>query len=512
MTLIRATENPLDVSVGAARTCYSGKGPIFPDQVSRDEKAKALRDRIASSTLKAGHLTTRQHVHFVFVLEGVSRHAVWSFFHSHPHYNSEQVSQRYVEVKPDQFYLPPSLLEPGRENQKAIYLKTIQGAITAYGQLTGSLFEAAAPEYFKRFPGRSRNPAKWESAIKKRAMEAARYILPVSTTTYLYHTIDGLTLHRYVKMMHSGDVPGEVAPIIQAMVDEVKKLDPAFAAEFPVPAKRSEIPETKRIVLDRKGAREFNRVFDASLSGKNSVLASVPPMTDTILDDSFHGMFGIPGSATSRSESLAALFELEENPFLGSLMNEGIHSRQMSVLSHVNLTYRKKISHTADSQDQRHRVVYGSRPYPMTHYTGEPDYITPLLIETHAPSLELYKKAMVELFTGMDEFLEAGGEPELAVYLLPNGFPIRFYETGNLAALRHKWIARSCFNAQEEIFAATLDEIREAESALPYLQGLFRAPCELRYKKGISPHCPEGDRFCGVRVWELDLDGYERIL
>ena len=39
-----------------------------------------------------------QHATFVFVLDNVSRLAIWSFFHAHPFYNSEQVSQRYREV------------------------------------------------------------------------------------------------------------------------------------------------------------------------------------------------------------------------------------------------------------------------------------------------------------------------------------------------------------------------------------------------------------------------------
>jgi hypothetical protein len=34
----------------------------------------------------------------------------------------------------------------------------------------------------------------------------------------------------------------------------------------------------------------------------------------------------------------------------------------MRALQHANYTFAKKISHTADSQDQRHRMVPGSRP------------------------------------------------------------------------------------------------------------------------------------------------------
>ncbi|MEO2006385.1 MAG: FAD-dependent thymidylate synthase, partial [Candidatus Poribacteria bacterium] len=89
VTLIDATARPYETAVGAARTCYSSRGLIMPDQVSKTRKARAMRDRIASSTLTAGHLTTRQHATFIFGIDKVSRATVWSFLHSHPFYNSE---------------------------------------------------------------------------------------------------------------------------------------------------------------------------------------------------------------------------------------------------------------------------------------------------------------------------------------------------------------------------------------------------------------------------------------
>jgi thymidylate synthase ThyX len=74
-------------------------------------KITPQRDAIADSIYKAGHHTTLQHSSFQFTLENVSRQFIWSFLHSHPFYNSEQVSQRYVTVGPDSVTVPP-LKEP----------------------------------------------------------------------------------------------------------------------------------------------------------------------------------------------------------------------------------------------------------------------------------------------------------------------------------------------------------------------------------------------------------------
>jgi len=86
--------------VAAARTCYSPR-IVKAEDVRKDEKARSVRDRIARETYQAGHHTTLQHATFQFSLENVSRQLIWSVLHAHPFYNSEQVSQRYVEVKPE---------------------------------------------------------------------------------------------------------------------------------------------------------------------------------------------------------------------------------------------------------------------------------------------------------------------------------------------------------------------------------------------------------------------------
>ena len=85
--------DPYDLAVATARTCYAPR-VISTSDVSKDDRAKEQRDRIAESIYKAGHHTTIQHPTFQFVLERVSRQYIWSFLHAHAFYNSEQVSQR----------------------------------------------------------------------------------------------------------------------------------------------------------------------------------------------------------------------------------------------------------------------------------------------------------------------------------------------------------------------------------------------------------------------------------
>src|SRR4030066_1422826 len=130
--LEKAFSNPFNNLIATARTCYSGKGIISEDSITEDYK------KLAKSIYKAGHHTTLQHAHFQFSISNVSRQFVWSFLHSHPFYNSEQVSQRYVAVKPGNFLVPPL-----KGRALALYEKTIRYRMDEYTRLSKELLPIA---------------------------------------------------------------------------------------------------------------------------------------------------------------------------------------------------------------------------------------------------------------------------------------------------------------------------------------------------------------------------------
>jgi len=112
----------------------------------------------------------------------------------------------------------------------------------------------------------------------------------------------------------------------------------------------------------------------------------------------------------------------------------------------------------------------------------------------------------------MRELLALGVEKEFVMYLLPNSFPIRFEESGDLLNLHHKWVHRLCYTAQEEIWRTCLDEVKQVEKVQPLFTRHVNPPCEMRAKAKVTPYCPEGDRFCGIPVWKLEKEEYTRTL
>ena len=57
-----------------------------------------------------------------------------------------------------------------------------------------------------------------------------------------------------------------------------------------------------------------------------------------------------------------------------------------------------------------------------------------------------------------------------------------------------------------------MDEILAVKEVHPELVKHILAPCYIRKRAGVKPICPEGERFCGVKVWELEIQDYERTI
>ena len=115
--------------------------------------------------------------------------------HAHPFYNSEQVSQRYVEVKPEQVIVPAL-----PEREEALYRGVVEAQMAAYARIGSCSSRAPRRSSSASSPRRRRTPEKWASTLKKRCQEVARYVLPIGTFAHLYHTVSGLTLHRYHRL------------------------------------------------------------------------------------------------------------------------------------------------------------------------------------------------------------------------------------------------------------------------------------------------------------------------
>jgi thymidylate synthase ThyX len=117
---------------------------------------------------------------------------------------------------------------------------------------------------------------------------------------------------------------------------------------------------------------------------------------------------------------------------------------------------------------------------------------------------------MADAWSAKNRLLELGVPLEFALYVLPNAKALRLVESGPLIALQHKWTLRTCFNAQEEIYRASMDEIAQVAEVHPRLAKFLGPPCVLR-NRIVSPRCTEGSHFCGVPVWQSFPNAERRL-
>ncbi|HYL85129.1 MAG TPA: FAD-dependent thymidylate synthase [Candidatus Angelobacter sp.] len=504
VTLRNAFAHPFDSAIAAARTCYA------PRLIGPEEITDKQRLNIGAATFYSGHHTVYQHAHFEFGLENVSRQFVWAFLHAHPFYNSEQQSQRYVRLDRAQAYVPQVSLFFD-EKSKEIYEGAIARAWNYYRELSASLIGDARNilnDIWHVSPmSHPKRLQKIERSAEKRAIEIARYALPLAAFTTMVHTVSGIVLHRLWRMSAASDTPSEARAIIGEMVSQVKAVDAQFFERFGTEP-LEELPEWKDSQPNAFAGESFAREFDAKLNGKTSRLVDYSPNALSVMAESYRAVAGLTAAQCTDAEAIDRLLNPARNLYRLETLNVGVHAPMMRALQHANYTFAKKISHTADSQDQRHRMVPGSRPLLTLADTREPDYITPMLLANNPRAKETYDRAMQDAWLAKNQLLDRGVPLEIALYVLPNAKSIRLYESGSLLHLLHKWTMRTCFNAQEEIYQASMEEIAQLREVHPQLSRYIGPPCHLR--AGITtPICTEGSHFCGVKVW-LDFPNVPR--
>jgi thymidylate synthase ThyX len=523
-----STSHPFSVAIAAAWSCYGGKpakvenvrkliGPA-PEGLS-DEKA-ADRDirqnramRLYSDLFAAGHHTTLQHASFTFVLDNVSRLAIWSFFHSHPFYNSEQVSQRYREVTGETVLIPDL---PAREQE--IYATAIKRSLHGYRRLVEILTPDFARDYARVFPARSKGTspaavARFDGAVQKRAQEVARYVLPLATPSHLYHTVSGLTLLRYHVLANQPDAPAEVRYIVDRMIDEVLAVDPFFLGAPDAPLDLRQLAqgdsiearafESWRESLHEVPNEAFFQEYDAALgSHQQSRLAGFDPNAETTMANAIRTVLARASAEMSDEDAIAQVLDPKLNPYLGHPLFLGMSSKLMQTMNHIPFTFQKRISGAEDAQNQRHRGTLSSSPLLLAHQRREPDVMIPWAIQRNPEALREYHETVSALWSAKNALLDAGVDPQWSLYLLPNSHRVRFYETGTLLNYYWKWVKRLCFDAQREIFSTAVEEVAQVRAQFPivgsYVDG---PPCVMRSRAGSMPTCPEGERFCGIPVW-----------
>ncbi len=309
VTLRQSAARPYAGAIAAARTCYA------PRVVGADEVTEAQRESIGPLTFEAGHHTVWQHAHFEFGLENVSRQMVWTFLHAHPFYNSEQSSQRFVRLDEIRAHVPGGLPDAAR----AVYEEAIESAWEAYRRLTALLKDDThriLSDLRHLTPNASdKRRKKVAREAEKKAIETARYVIPVAAFTSMVHTLSGIVLHRLYRMMRTGDAPAETVAVVDAMVALVRERDPDFFERIGGgPLAESQVVESALPRVAADGDAEAARL-DALLGGRTALLVDHSSRAEATTADAVRAVLGASPATLDDDEALERLLNPGQNRY-----------------------------------------------------------------------------------------------------------------------------------------------------------------------------------------------------
>lgn len=484
-----------DFGVSTAKQCYySGSGVLKIRETEADRN-------IAVSTLEAGHHTTRLHTSFTYRLIGISRQAIWRVFHSHPFYNSEQQSQRYAELNVGGVLVP--VFE--NPNKTELFLSATNEMNSFYQQL---LELSSAQALRKMENGKIYNAQERSNKI---GQEVARYVLPIGQKSNMFHTLSHLQILRLFRSGNMESFTDEDRYIIAKMITEIHDFEinsgqigegtvnqsqRSILASLQPPLRKAELPQ--REVFESLRGHDFSGYeFGSTLIGDYATV-------ERLLAQSIRIGTGLEGP----DEQLVGLaLDPRTNPLIADIYDAGIHDPLTRAIRSIGISFVTKLSHTADSQRQRHRRTPGSVE-PMNFSYHGPDYHVPMLVREERQLAKTYQTMMSGAYGHYEQALELGMPVEYANLLLPNGHGVVNLETGDLYDVLHKLRQRLCYLAQEEIGQIMEQQAVILRHIIPQLDAALGAPCAIRDLIGIGPKCPEGDKYCGIPVWNLDLEDY----
>lgn len=451
---------PTDVAVSAARTCYFPNGIVKPEESTEWGR----KDTLLKDLFESGHHTTLQHTHITLSIEGISRHLIWRLLHSHPYYNSEQISQRYAKMKQDAFVLP---LKTSSFTSLQKIEEFYREAYNTYEELIDLLktdIEKELPKFKK-------------PNAKKFAQEIARYVLPVGTSAYLYHTINIVTALRYIAVAPSlPEVREEALEFTKQLEAELLKYDNKLSPLIESAKKTKSIfPKDKIDLISYKNFNNHN--------SEVKVISAISPIVDFDIGNINYAEVARPSQM-----------------FLDLGVTAGF-------------TTQIALSLSADAQNQRHRRSPAFRPSIEDTYIRQNFYLPQPILNNKRAKI-LYIQLMTKSYDLYEELVKKIGFEE-AVYVLTNAHKTEIIEYNDYASFHHKAQMRLCWNAQKEIFDIVYKQIEQLQNygitdsienkRIRKIASKFLPPCSVRNEHGIKPTCPEGARFCGTKVWKMNF-------
>jgi thymidylate synthase ThyX len=410
-----------------------------------------------------GHASVAEHAILHIAIENVSRIAMEAI-ESNRLASYTEKSTRYQKWGPDDFTVPPELdAHPLRDE----FVDTIRFLFSAYA----ASLEPAREIILQRTPHReNESDEAWDRRVRSQYVDSCRFLLPAAALANAGMTANARVLENAVrkflshplaevreigarvKEMAKGEVPtlikyAEAVPYLVETAKEFSHGDTESQSVIKSPHLRDSV------------ANDWCQLVDYDHDGEQKVLAAVLyRFGEQTYADAF---------AHVKSLKKAERAQLAES-LLGRLKRFDIPLRE---LEYSNYTFDLVMDQGAYAEFKRHRMMTQT-PQLLSTRLG---YATPRLIE-EAGFRSQYDAAMQKAAETYEKL--AAWNPNVAQYVVPNGFNRRVLAQFNLRSAYHFCQLRAASNAHYSIRKIAERVAVELQRVHPALSAFMTLPEE----------------------------------
>ncbi|MEK6959190.1 MAG: FAD-dependent thymidylate synthase [archaeon] len=391
-----------------------------------------------------------------------------------------QQSQRYVKMGKGAFVIP-------KEIKKSKYAKE-------YSKLTEEIFEFYnnTTKLKEGFSGRKATEADYANGIK---IEDGRYILPLSTTTNVFTTMNFSRIINFYKVMRRVEL-SESRELLKKLDKSIGELTKKKKSKVVKLINKFSKKGANNSIVNDFARKHFDELNHAN--GKNIVL--VNSFEKPIIRSGL-------GALTSTNEKPP--FEIykqwsKEGEEAALTKAKGVTERVLgynheSIIEHARTTFALEMSLTCYHQFERHRLPSNIRER-LEELLISREIITPpsikrnteinkVFLEKVSKTKELRKKILTEL------------GKEAQSYLLLNCDLVKVISSTNARIDNQVLAERTCNNAQWEIRDLYNQKLLLLKKNAPVIYDKAGPPC-------TRGPCPEGTLTCGKSGEMIARYGY----
>jgi len=445
--------SPETIAVAFAKTSRSPESFDVIASALSDEASAQFHERWV---VGYGHASVAEHAVLHIALENISRLAI-ECVESNRLASYTEKSTRYQMWDRTAFVVPAEIRGSPLDN---LYRQTCELLLDTYLQSLEPL-KKVAQSAFPREDGESE--ARWDSRIRSRYVDVARYLLPSAVFANVGVTLNARALEHAIRKMLSHPL-GEVRDIGEDVRQVAQREVPTLVKYAQASPYLSRLAQTNPGLMkhDISGGAEaeafgpaggmFLRHADAAAEAR-ALAAAVVRTEGLAYSQALRAMEASPEARRAAAQVL-----------LGDMGQWDHPSRE---LEHVTYTVEVVADQGAYFEAKRHRML-SLTSAPLTCELG---YVTPRWM-AEANLLDNYRRAMD---AARDTYEKIAREnPALAGYVVPNGYLRRFLMTLNLRETFHLCELRARPSAHFAMRVVALHLAELVRQVHPLLGGWMR--------------------------------------